>query len=79
MGGESRRNGLHLREGKEQMTWWGGGSTIFKKAELCRFIHLFNRYLLSASYVPGAVLGTEGAAVNNMEGGGIPGYMELTS
>ena len=70
---------MHLREEKEQMIWWGGGSRIFKKAELCGFIHLFNRYLLSASCVPGAVLGAEGAAVNKMGGGGIPGYMELTS
>ena len=48
-----------------------------KKAELSEFIHLFNRCLLSASYMPGPIVGTEDAAVNG--GAEILGYVELTS
>lgn len=51
----------------------GRRGSIIKKAKLWGFIHLFSRYLLSASCVPGVVLGAEDAAVNKTVVGGVQG------
>lgn len=45
----------------------------FLRQAVC--VHLFNRYLLGADYVPGSILGTEGRAVNKTDK--IPVFVNL--